>query len=124
MRNKMKKYIILAQFLALSVGAASVAIAQVGPIDTAPVEAPDVNVVDALNSIINWLFAFLLIIAALFLIVAGFYFVTAQGDADKVKTARQFVLYALIGVLIGFLAKGLVILVGFIVGQEISPNQN
>lgn len=80
----------------------------------APVTAPtwgEVDVIDALGRISNWLFAILLIVAAIFLIVAGYFFVTARGDTDKVTTARQFVLWALIGVLVGFLAKGLVMLV-------------
>ena len=86
----------------------------------AVVEAPALNVMDALNRITNWLFSILLVIAAIFIIIAGYYFVVAQGDPEKTKTARLFVLYALIGVLIGFLAKGLVILVGTILGYSIS----
>lgn len=79
-----------------------------------PGDAPgwgDVDIMETLGRISDWLFAILLIIAAIFIIIAGFYFVTAQGDPDKVSTARMFVLWALIGVLVGFLAKGLVILV-------------
>lgn len=64
-----------------------------------------------LNRIINWLFAILLVIAAIAIIVAAYFFVTAAGDPDKTKTARNFVLYALIGVLVGFMAKGLIALV-------------
>lgn len=88
-------------------------------IDTSPTEAPVVNVFEALISIMNWLFAILLVTAAIFLIIAGYFFVTAQGEPDKVKTARNFVMYAAIGVLIAFLAKGLVVLVGYIVGETI-----
>ncbi len=83
----------------------------------APPTAPTIDFMSALNSIVNWLFAILLVVAALFIIIAAFDFVTASGDADKTKKARDFVLYALIGVLVGFLAKGLIVLVGNIVGQ-------
>jgi len=68
------------------------------------------------GSIINWLFAILIAIAVVALIIAAIYFVTAQGDADKVKTARQFVIYAIVGVAIGFIAKALVMFAGYIVG--------
>ena len=78
--------------------------------------APELNVMTVLDNVTNWLFAILLIVAAIAIIIAAFNFVTAQGDADKVKTARQFVLYALIGVLVAILAKGLVGLVGTIAG--------
>ena len=65
--------------------------------------------------IMNWLFTILLIVAAVFIIVAAFMFVTAQGDPEKTKTARNFVLYAVIGVLVAFAARGLVYLVRVIV---------
>jgi hypothetical protein len=83
-----------------------------------PGDAPgwgDVDVMRVLGRITDWLFAILLIVAAIFIIVAGYYFVTAQGNPDTVARARQFVLYALIGVLVGFLAKGLVVMVDRIV---------
>jgi len=78
--------------------------------------APAVDVMTVLDNITDWLFAILLIIAAIAIIVAGYYFVTAQGDPEKTKTARSFVLYALIGVLVGIAAKGLVALVRRIAG--------
>ena len=79
--------------------------------------APNVNVMNALDSIVNWLFAILLVIAALFIIIAAYDFVTASGDPEKATKARNFVMYAVIGVMIAFLAKGLVYLVGTIVNK-------
>jgi len=79
-----------------------------------PPASPEVNVMEMISSITNWLFAILLIMAAIFIIIAGFFFVTAMGDPEKVKSARNFVLWALIGVAVGIAAKGLIILVEFI----------
>lgn len=73
--------------------------------------APSVNVIEALESVTNWLFAILLIVAVIFLIIAGFYFIFAQGDPDKVSKARSMVLWSLVGVAVAVLARGLVILV-------------
>lgn len=81
-------------------------------------EMPEVDIGQALLDIVNWLFGILLITAAIFITIAGFYFVTAQGEPDKFKTARQFVLYALIGVLVAFSAKGLVFFIGKILGSN------
>lgn len=78
----------------------------------------DVEIMETLDSIVDWLFAILMIIAAAWLIIAGYYFVTAAGDPDRTKKARDFVLYALVGVLVGFMARGLVMLVARIVGVE------
>ncbi len=71
---------------------------------------------DALEKVINYLFALLIIVAVIFLLIAGILFVTAQGDPDKVKKARDFVLWALIGVIVGVLAYALVNFVQSMVG--------
>lgn len=68
-----------------------------------------------MDRIVNWLFTILLVVAAVFIIIAAYTFVTASGDPDKVKKARDFVLYALIGVLVAFCAKGLIVLIETIV---------
>ena len=86
-----------------------------------PEEAPTADIMLTLDRITNWLFAILLLIAAIFIIVAAFYFVTASGDPDKTKKARDFVLYAMIGVLVAFAAKGLVILVSRMVYTVPAP---
>lgn len=83
-----------------------------------PSDAPrwgDLDVMDVLERLTNWLFAILLIAAAIFIIFAAYNFVTAGGDPDKVSKARNFVLYALVGVLVGFIAKGLVLLIDVVV---------
>ena len=81
-----------------------------------PTTAPTVDTMELLNNITNWIFAILLITAAIWIMIAGYYFITAQGDPEKTKTARNFVLYSLIGVLVGFAAKGLVVLIGKVAG--------
>lgn len=76
--------------------------------------------INALYSVRDWLFYILLTVAAIFIIVAAYHFVTAAGDPEKIKTARHFVLYALIGVLVAFMATGLVKLVEWIASGIIS----
>ena len=72
--------------------------------------------INTILSVRDWLFYILLIIAAIFIIIAAYYFVTAAGDPEKVKNAKNFVLYALIGVLVALMARGLVSLVKTIAG--------
>ena len=61
-----------------------------------------------MRDITNYLFGILLATAVIFFIIAGFNFVTAQGDPEKVKRARDFVLWAIIGLLVAFVSVGLV----------------
>ena len=80
--------------------------------DVTKTTAPPANSVEtAINNIMNWFFVIVLIVAVIFLLWAGFLFITAGGDPDKVNTARQNVMYAMVGVAVAVLAKGIVSLV-------------
>lgn len=61
-----------------------------------------------LNSIIDFLFYLALGITPLMIVIAGFYFITAQGDPKKVETAQTIIKWAIIGFIIVICAKGLV----------------
>ncbi|MGB2762556.1 MAG: hypothetical protein WBC21_03390 [Minisyncoccales bacterium] len=68
---------------------------------------PTTELDEALVNITNFMFWLLMAVAVIFLIAAGISFITAGGDPEKVKKARDYVLYALIGVVVGVMAKGL-----------------
>lgn len=70
--------------------------------------APTVNVINALNKIVNWVYTLFLFVATLFIIIAAYYFVTAQGKPEQINQARVFLLWAVIGVIVAILARGIV----------------
>jgi len=70
--------------------------------------APDVPIWGALDSIINWLFGILIVVAIIFFIIAAFQFVTGGGDPEKVDSARKMVLYGIIGLIVAIFARGLI----------------
>jgi hypothetical protein len=76
----------------------------------------EIEPVGAIEAIITWLITIILVVAALFIVLAAFTFVTAGGDPEKVNAARNQVMYALIGVAVALLAYGLVLLVKRTVG--------
>ncbi len=105
----MKKTILAISILTLF-SLALVSFAQEG------IEAPNVEITlwgtsSILTRVTNWFFGIVIFIAAIMLIWAGFTYVTSAGNAEKVKTALNGLIYALIGVGIAILAKGLVYLV-------------
>jgi len=69
-----------------------------------------------LTKALNWVFGIVIFIAAIMLIWAGFTYITSSGDADKMKRALNSVVYALIGIGIAVLAKGLVYMICVFVG--------
>lgn len=78
----------------------------------------DIDVLDVMKNIVDWLFVVLLIFAAIMIVVAAYMFVTAAGNPETVAKARTFVIYALVGVAVAAVARGLVVLVQRITGTE------
>ena len=81
----------------------------------APRPIPDLSKGDVTNlvenTITNYLFFILLIISIIIIVYAGILFVFSAGDPGKTATARNLLLYAIIGIIVAFLARGLVNLV-------------
>ena len=57
---------------------------------------------------VNWFFNFVIIFGIIFIIYAGYTYVTSGGDTGKTKKAMQILMYALIGIAIALLAKALI----------------
>ena len=68
-------------------------------------------IVTLIETIGNWIFTFLLVLAVVMIVWAGFQFVTAGGSPEAVSSARSKVIYALIGVVVALLAKGAIAIV-------------
>ncbi len=55
-----------------------------------------------LNTIKNWLVTAVIAIGAIFIVLAGLKFLTAQGDEGKVRDARMMLLWSLVGIAVAF----------------------
>lgn len=91
---------------------------------TGPISPPEKiktfeDILALVNKIINYIFTALIVFAVIFLLIAAFSWMTAAGDPVKVGQARDKLLYALIALAIGALAKGLVFMVANLMGVEL-----
>lgn len=66
--------------------------------------------------IINLAISFSVILAVVALIAAGFRFILALGDDDKIESATRSLLFALIGLILVFIAPTVI---EFIIGEVI-----
>lgn len=66
----------------------------------------------------NILFITLLAIAALFIVLASFMFVTAAGSEDKRNKAKNFFLYAVVGIVIAVIARVIPAIVLGLIGLQ------
>lgn len=67
----------------------------------------DVDILQIINNIVNWVFAIFLGMSALFIILAAFQFLTAGGDSSKVSAARDKMLYAAVGIAVAMLSRAI-----------------
>lgn len=75
------------------------------------VESPINDIEDVENivqRIVGWAQTFLFALAALFIIVAGYQYLTAAGSEDKVENAKNNLIYALVAIVLGLVAGGVV----------------
>ena len=71
-----------------------------------PLEATTVEAL--VEGIIDFIRILAFAITPLLIILAGFYFITAAGDPNKVQTAKNIIKYTLIGLVIILLAEVLI----------------
>ena len=64
-----------------------------------------------LADIINWATGFAALVAVVFLIIAGYTYITSAGDADKVEKAGKTITASIVGLVIVLIARILVELV-------------
>jgi hypothetical protein len=65
---------------------------------------------ELLGTIVNFIFILSLPIAIIMIVIAGFLFVTAMGEPEKIQKAKNMLIWVLIGLAVVFLAKGMITL--------------
>lgn len=60
---------------------------------------------NTLYNITDWIFVILVGLAAIFVIMGALTLMMAAGSPEKIKSGRDYILFAAVGLLVGFLAK-------------------
>lgn len=71
-------------------------------------------VLNTMYNITDWIFVLLVGIASIFIIIGAMNLVMAAGSADKIKSGRDYIMYAAIGLFVAFIARaipGLVLMI-------------
>lgn len=73
------------------------------------------GVLRLINTITNWLFTILLMLAVVFIILAAYKYLLS-GGGEEVGAAHKMIIYAAVAIAVAFLAKGIVFVVEQLVG--------
>lgn len=68
----------------------------------------DDTIIDLIRNVINFIFRLSLPVGALMIVVAGFYFLTSVGDPEKIKKAKNIIIWTLVGILVIFLSLAII----------------
>jgi len=112
MKNHLPKLIIfllLASFLLPLVASAVVEIPN-------PLKAN--SFAELITALVNFIFYLAIAIAPIIIIIAAFYLLTSAGDPAKVQTAKDIILYTVIGLIIIFLSLAIVSLLQKMLGVK------
>ena len=86
--------------------AAQVPIVQPSPVGGDPLQ----RIFGILNVLTNWLLTALIVLAGIFVVIAAYSYLTAAGDEEKVKGAKNKIIYAAVAIVVGLLSKIIVAL--------------
>lgn len=105
MSNKIKAVIGISLVMLLPV----LAMAQ---IQTAPTQPLTIErILRILNTLINWLFTLLLVVATFFIFYAAYLYLTAGGNEENVGKAKNQLIFAAVAIAVAFVAQGVRFLV-------------
>ena len=80
--------------------------------DSLPQPAPSFSaLIKTINKLAIWMFSILMALGVVFILWAAFQYLTSQGDTERVKAAKQFLVYAIVAMVVGVLAGSVSVLV-------------
>jgi hypothetical protein len=89
----------------------------VDPFTLTPSDKPPVvfqnytGAISIVARIASWLLYLVIALAVIFIIYAGFLYLTSGGDEKKTKAAKDYILFAVVGIVIALTARGIVMLI-------------
>ena len=74
--------------------------------------------ISTLNGITNWIFVLMLILAVLLIVIAGAMYMSAGGDPKRTEKGKNFIYFAIIGLVIALIARFIPPVVRFFLGVK------
>ena len=71
---------------------------------------------NTISSATNWLFLIMMMIVVILIMLGGFTIITAGGDAESIGKGRNYIVYAMMGIVIGVLARAIPYIMRSIIG--------
>ena len=76
------------------------------------------GILNSLCTIFAYMFYFLIVLAVIFVLIAAFRYLTAAGDPEKVKGAGTMLIYTVVAIGVGLLARAVPLVVASFLGAS------
>ncbi len=71
-------------------------------------DIPDIgSPLEVIKTVANFMFWILVALTSVFIVYAGYLFIFSGGEPEKTAQARSYVIYAIVAIVVGMLARGL-----------------
>ena len=64
-------------------------------------------IMDTVYTVTDWIFVFVITLVIIFILLGAFNLLTAAGTPEKIKSGRDYIIFACIGMLVALLAKSI-----------------
>lgn len=81
-----------------------------------PITTP-AGIQNTINVVADWFFTIFIALAVVFLIWAAFLYLTAAGNDDKIKSAKNAIIYAIVAIVIAVIAGGVTAIIEGVIDQ-------
>ena len=72
--------------------------------------------------IVDWFFAFIIVISVIFILVSAYFFISAQGDEKNIQKAKTILWYSIIGLIVAILAISIVNIIQNFLGAPVTTH--
>lgn len=64
-------------------------------------------ILNTIYNVVNWIFLVLVVLSVVVAIIGAFMIVTSAGDPTRVTSGRNYIIYAIVGLLLAFVARAI-----------------
>ena len=84
--------------------------------DSTTYDCPMCCLLDTIYTVTDWIFAGIVSLVVIFVLIGAFNLLTAAGSPEKIKSGRDLIIFASVGMLVALLAKAIPAIVKAILG--------
>jgi hypothetical protein len=70
------------------------------------------DLVSVIMTVVRWFLTFVGVLSLLMIVVSGIMYITSGGDSGRTETAKGYLLYSIVGLVVALLAYAIVMIIG------------